>query len=117
MAAILNLPFGDITEYKRGDSFPPLTLTLTDENDAPIPLAGAIVRMDWKDKNGIIVRKFNTNNGTILISNPSAGEITIPQFKNDTQPGVHDYDVHIEQGANDFTPIEGKVTIKDDVTK
>lgn len=118
-AAILNLPPSPYKYYRRGDTFTAISIVIKDKlTSVPIDLTGAIVRMQWRNKSGTVVRSFTTVDGTLSITSPeTSGEIIINQFENDTEIGTHNYDIEVDVNSTVFTYLAGTVTIGDDVTK
>ncbi|MCZ8345144.1 MAG: hypothetical protein O9346_01895 [Leptospiraceae bacterium] len=112
----LNLPLPPVKQYIAGDTFPDLKFKVKDKTTLePLPLDNAIIRMDWRNKDGVLVRQFTSLNGSIEIIQP--GEFIVKKFRNNTQPGNHDYDLQIEIEGDNLTYFKGKVRIGDQITK
>lgn len=97
----------DLLTVKRGDTAPPLTLTLTD-NDVPVDLTGATVRVIGVDRAGTVVIDD-------VLTGSDVGVVVRPWAAVDTAT-VRDLTVEAEVTWPDLSvqtfPAEGSLTVR-----
>lgn len=112
--ATLTLP-----DHIKGDTFPGQQFTVL-VNEAPLPLAGAVITMDLrKDEraNSERVLRLSTTLGTISIINAAGGVFQINKQIIDIPAKQYNYDIEIVLANGDVkTYISGTWTILQDIT-
>lgn len=106
----------DYEAYKRGDTINTRTITLTDENNLPISLAGAQVYSTFSSPSNPtdITKAIGTG---ITVTDEANGVFQIDQFKI-TIAGLYDYEVSIVfPGDVERTYLTGQILIVEDVDK
>lgn len=105
-----------------GDGIRTFNITLQDDEDVPIDLTGATIRMQLKTKStgGAVAWTF-ANTGepdTLLTTTPLSGIITFPEILSWTVPGGnYFYDLEITDGGGFVkTYLKGQWVVINDIT-
>ena len=103
----------------RGDSFGPINFTIT-VNASPLDLTGALIRADFRVQ-GYRYLRLSTNpgaeDGTITITDATAGKFSIIQQIIDIPKHEYDYDIEILLASGvRKTYIGGTWTVQEDIT-
>lgn len=107
----------DLTGIRRGNSFERI-FRFKDGNGDPIDLTGSI--MVFSAANGTTIIRKTTADGSLLMPDPTTGEITLYLSPADTRllaPGKlrNRYEIERQLDANEKTLVAGCITVLDGI--
>jgi hypothetical protein len=110
--ATVNFPAqGDV--IIAGDTWPGFSVTMTDEDDAPISLTGIVIRMQGKMGTADYI-DVSTTESTITVS---SNTFTVLPIEMPRTPGVIEYDVQFTYGDGTVTTWQrGQIKLTKDIT-
>jgi hypothetical protein len=109
----------DIPTAKRGDTWDGINSICISVNGIPANLTGASIKADFRQKvDTPTVLTLSTNNGGIVITNPTGGLIQFPPKKIEIPFGTYIYDLQVTYPNGVVkTYFSGTWTITPDITE